>query len=210
MMPISRYLILTLGALMFVPALSAERHPNIIIVLADDLGWGDPQCYQEDSKIPTPAIDRLAAEGLRFTDAHTPSSVCTPTRYSLLTGRYAWRTRLKSGVLDGFAPPLIEEGEDTLASLLQRAGYATHCIGKWHLGLQWTDRNGAPVPDRDRSSGFRKGVDVDFRVPFSGGPLDLGFASWLGISASLDMSPYCWIRGRRVITPPTIETAEER
>lgn len=115
-------LFITLTLLAAGAALRADT-PNIIIVLADDLGWGDPQCYQAASKIPTPAIDRLAREGARFTDAHTPSSVCTPTRYGLLTGRYAWRTRLKSGVLDGFDPPLIGPAEDTLASLLKRAGY---------------------------------------------------------------------------------------
>ena len=138
--------------------------PNIVIVLADDLGWGDPRCYQADSKIPTPAMDRLATEGIRFTDAHTPSSVCTPTRYTLLTGRYAWRTRLKSGVLDGFDPPLIGQDEDTLASLLKRVGYRTHCVGKWHLGLQWTRKDGSPVEDRDVSKGFRHGADIDYGI----------------------------------------------
>ncbi|MEM1295587.1 MAG: arylsulfatase [Verrucomicrobiota bacterium] len=194
----------------FLIASSQAETPNIVIVLADDLGWGDPQCYQADSKIPTPAIDRLAKEGARFTDAHTPSAVCTPTRYSLLTGRYAWRTRLKSGVLDGFDPPLIAPGEDTLARLLKRAGYQTHCIGKWHLGLQWTDKNGQPVLDRDVSKGFRQGIDIDYGKGFSGGPVDVGFDSWFGISASLDMSPYCWVEGSGVPNHPKIETAEDR
>ena len=102
-----------------------EAKPHIVIILADDMGWGDPQCYQPDSKIPTPRLDQLAAEGMRFTDAHTPSSVCTPTRYTLLTGRYCWRTWLEKGVLDGFGPPLIGENEDTLATMLKRSGYRT-------------------------------------------------------------------------------------
>lgn len=192
------------------PLVAAESTPNIVIVLADDLGWGDPQCYQAGSKIPTPAIDRLAAEGMRFTDAHTPSSVCTPTRYTLLTGRYAWRTRLKSGVLDGFDPPLISPDEETLATLLKRAGYQTHCIGKWHLGMQWTKKDGTPVTDRVVAGGFRQGVDVDFSKPFTGGPLDVGFDSYFGIAASLDMSPYAFLRSRSVESIPTIETAENR
>jgi arylsulfatase A len=114
----------------------ARRRPNIVFILADDLGYGDLRCYNPDSRIPTPNLDRLAAQGMRFTDAHTPSAVCTPTRYGLLTGRYCWRTRLKQGVLDGFDPPLIEQGRMTVASLLRQHGYATGCIGKWHLGMQ--------------------------------------------------------------------------
>lgn len=176
--------------------------PHIVLVLADDMGWGDPRCYQPESKIPTPSLDRLAEEGVRFTDAHTPSSVCTPTRYSLLTGRYAWRTRLKEGVLDGFDPPLIESGEDTLASLLKRAGYRTACVGKWHLGMRWHDRGGTPLEDRGPQR-FRSGDDVDFTRELSGGPPDVGFDDFFGISASLDMSPYCYLRGRKVETPPT-------
>jgi len=196
------------GALLLPGLASADTLPNIVIVLADDLGWGDPQCYQKDSKIPTPHMDRLAREGLRFTDAHTPSSVCTPTRYTLLTGRYAWRTRLTSGVLDGFDPPLINPENDTIASLLKRKGYQTHCIGKWHLGMQWTNQDGSLVIDRE--SGFRQGAEVDYTQAFKGGPLDVGFDTYYGISASLDMSPYCWLRGNRVVEIPTIKTEENR
>ena len=155
-------------------------------------------------------MDRLAREGLRFTDAHTPSSVCTPTRYTLLTGRYCWRTRLKSHVLDGFDPPLIAPGEDTLASLLKRLGYATHCVGKWHLGMRWTRKDGTTVKDRDKSMGFRQGLDVDYTRPFRGGPTDVGFDTFFGISASLDMSPYCFLRGDQAVDIPTIETSLNR
>lgn len=176
--------------------------PNLVLILADDLGYGDPRCYQAASKCPTPHLDRLAAGGMRFTDAHTPSSVCTPTRYSLLTGRYCWRTRLTSGVLDGFSPPLIEPDRLTLASLLQRHGYATGCIGKWHLGMQWTRQDGSPE-DLDRlPDGFRPGDNIDFSKPVSAGPLTAGFDSFSGISASLDMPPYCWIENDRCSPAP--------
>lgn len=187
------------------------RHPNIVIVLADDMGWGDPGCYNEQSKIPTPGIDRLAREGMRFTDAHTPSSVCTPTRYGLLVGRYAWRTRLKSGVLDGFSPPLIESDRTTLASFLKDQGYATACIGKWHLGMQWTRRDGSPETADRAPGGFRDGGDIDFSRPVSAGPRTVGFDHFFGISASLDMPPYCFIRNDRCEQPPTtrVPTAKD-
>jgi arylsulfatase A len=109
--------------------------PHIVVLMADDLGIGDVGCYNSDSKIPTPNIDRLAKEGMRFTDSHTPSSVCTPTRYGVLTGRYCWRTKLKSGALWSYDPLLIEPGLLNLASLLRQHAYHTACIGKWHLGL---------------------------------------------------------------------------
>lgn len=111
--------------------------PNIVIILADDLGIGDPGCYNAKSKIPTPELDRLATEGMRFTDAHSPSSVCTPTRYGLLTGRYCWRTPLKKSVLWPWDPPLIEKDRLTLGKMLQDSGYRTACVGKWHLGWDW-------------------------------------------------------------------------
>ena len=114
---------------------TAEEPTNIIFLLADDMGYGDPGSYNPDSKIPTPNMDRLAAEGMRFTDAHSPSGVCTPTRYGLLTGQYAWRTRLKKGVLRGYSPSLIDTTRTTLALLLKQHGYATGGVGKWHLGL---------------------------------------------------------------------------
>src|SRR5260370_26185229 len=105
-----------------------SARPNLVLILADDLGYGDPRCYNPASKIPMPNIDRLAAQGMRFIDAHTPSAVCTPTRFGVLTGRYCWRTSLKKGVLDGYSPLLIEPGRLTIASLLKQQGYATACI----------------------------------------------------------------------------------
>jgi arylsulfatase A len=111
--------------------------PNILYILTDDLGYGDISALNPKNKIKTPQIDRLAAEGLTFTEAHSSSAVCTPSRYSILTGRYNWRSKLKDGVLSGFSEPLIEPGRLTVAELLRIHGYYTACIGKWHLGLQW-------------------------------------------------------------------------
>ncbi|MGI9472603.1 MAG: sulfatase-like hydrolase/transferase, partial [Rubripirellula sp.] len=183
----------------------ADTLPNVVVILADDMGWGDPQCYNPKSKISTPNIDRLASQGMRFTDAHTPSSVCTPTRYGLLVGRYCWRTRLKSSVLDGLSPPLIESSRTTMATYLRDRGYATACVGKWHLGMEWTRTDGqSELADRG-DSGFRSGEEIDFSVPLKAGPLTAGFDHFFGISASLDMPPYCWIRDDRCVTVPNVD-----
>lgn len=184
-----------------------QKLPNIVYILADDLGYGDVSCYNSKSKITTPHVDRLAAEGMRFTDAHTPSAVCTPTRYGILTGRYAWRTRMKFRVLDGFDPPLIEEGRLTVPALLKQHGYATACVGKWHLGMQWTDRAGQTVPYiRVETKGRpRSGADVDYSRPVTGGPIDRGFDHYFGISASLNMSPFCYIRNDRPVRLPVLQ-----
>ena len=188
---------------------TSKRPPNVLIILADDLGYGDLTCYGA-TRIKTPHIDRLARQGMRFTDAHTPSAVCSPTRYGLLTGRYCWRTWLKSNVLDGFDPPLIENGRTTLAALLKSKGYTTACVGKWHLGMTWANTNGQPVPFRGYETSFRSGADVDFGRETKGGPLDCGFDSWFGISASLDMSPYAYMEGRLPSPRPTQATGTNR
>ncbi|MEZ6088134.1 MAG: arylsulfatase [Pirellulaceae bacterium] len=182
------------------------KQPNIVYILADDFGYGDASCYNPSSKIQTPHIDRLAAEGMRFTDAHTPSAVCTPTRYGILTGRYCWRTRLTKRVLDGLDPPLIESDRLTVAGLLKQHGYRTGCVGKWHLGMQWTDREGKPLPPTsvDRTVPPRDGRNVDFEKPILEGPVTRGFDSYFGISASLNMSPFCFIRDDRPEIVPTI------
>ncbi|MBC8352133.1 MAG: arylsulfatase [Planctomycetes bacterium] len=183
--------------------------PNIVYILADDLGYGDVSCYNSKSKIVTPHVDRLASEGMRFADAHTPSAVCTPTRYGILTGRYCWRTRLKYRVLDGFDPPLIEEGRLTVPSLLKLAGYATACVGKWHLGMQWTDKEGRQVPavPIDRKTRPRVGNNVDYARPVTGGPTDRGFDWYFGISASLNMSPFCYLENDRPVRLPVLKQA---
>ena len=177
----------------------ASSGPNIVIILADDLGYGDIMAFNPKSRIPTPNVDRLAREGVRYTDAHTNSSVCTPTRYGLLTGRYAWRTNLQAGVLWGEGDPLIEPGRVTLASLLKGQGYATAAVGKWHLGVNWAVRPGATPTTRTRNQ-----VDwIDFTRPYGRGPTTLGFDSFFGIAASLDMPPYLYMENDRVPVPPT-------
>ena len=161
---------------------SPAPYPNIVVVLADDMGYGDVGAYNPESKIPTPHMDRLAAEGIQFTDAHSADSVCTPTRYALMTGRYCWRTALKRTVLFNYEPPLIETDRMTVASLLGSHGYRSAMIGKWHLGLNFVARRGkqvdfdaplpwysGPLPDPE------VGASIDFAAPVTGGPIDLGF-----------------------------------
>ena len=157
----------------------AARAPNIVIVLADDLGYGDVGYLNSQSQIPTPNLDTLAGQGMAFLDAHSPSAICTPTRYGLLTGRYAWRTRLTRGVLDGYDGPLIAPNRETLGSFLGATGYRTAVIGKWHLGL-----------------GFAKNAlgEFDFEEPIDDGPHTHGFDESYIIPASLDFPPYVYIR----------------
>jgi len=160
------------------------KAPNIVIILADDMGIGDLGCYNKDSKIQTPRMDRFAAQSMRFLDAHTPSAVCSPTRYGLLTGRYCWRTRLKQGVLQGYDRVLIEEGRVTLASLLRARGYTTACVGKWHLGL-----GNAKM--------------TDYKAKLTPGPNTAGFDYFFGIPASLDMPPYLFVENERPVEEAT-------
>jgi arylsulfatase A len=164
--------------------------PNIVYLLADDMGIGDLGCYNADSKIPTPAMDALAKDGMMFTDAHSGSAVCTPTRYGILTGTYAFRTRLKSGVLWGSSQDLIKDGEPTVASLLKTYGYNTACIGKWHLGLGWqTLDSGVVLTDE-----WKKEIEkIDYSKPILSGPNSVGFDYFFGIPASLDMPPYLYL-----------------
>lgn len=165
------------------------RKPNLVYILADDMGYGDLSCLNPGSRIRTAHLDRLAAEGMTFSDAHASSSVCTPSRYSILTGRYSWRSRLKRGVLFGYDGPLIEPGRMTVASFLRAQGYATACIGKWHLGWSWTRRGDDPR-------------DVDFSAPIRDGPTSVGFDEFFGISASLDMPPYVYVENERATAVP--------
>ncbi len=183
-----------------VPAAQTAVPPNVVLILTDDQGYGDVSAYNPAGRIPTPHIDRLAREGLRFTDAHSPSSVCTPTRYGLLTGRYAWRTRLSRGVLWGNGDTLIEPGRATLGSVLRTRGYHTAAVGKWHLGFHWAAKPGARV-DRDTPQGPTDWID--YGQPATGGPLDAGFDEFFGIPASLDMRDYVYVDGTRVVEPPT-------
>jgi arylsulfatase A-like enzyme len=173
----------------------ADR-PNIVFVMADDMGYGDLGCYGA-TKIQTPRMDRVASDGIRFTDAHASAAVCTPSRYSVLTGRYCWRSRLKEWVLWGFEPPLIESDRLTVATMLRAHGYATAAIGKWHLGLGWTTVDGQP-PTAD-------GRNVDYAVPIQGGPLELGFDTCFCITGSLDMAPYCFVEDDHTLGIPSLE-----
>jgi arylsulfatase A-like enzyme len=181
----------------------AGRRPNVVVVIADDLGVGDVGCYHPASKVPTPHIDRLAGAGVRFTDAHAASAVCTPSRYALLTGRYAWRTHLQRGVLSGYAPPLIEPDVPTLASVLRDAGYRTLCVGKWHLGMGFSALPGetidfarAPYSDPDLEA------RIDFTARLSGGPLGAGFDRFFGTAGCPTChAPYAFIEDDRFPVP---------
>ena len=180
--------------------------PNIVIIFADDLGYGDFSCYGA-SKIKTPNVDKLAANGIRFTDAHVTSSLCSPSRYSFLTGRYPWRTRLKSGVLGGFAPPLIEEGRTTLASMLNANGYYTAGIGKWHLGFNWALKDSIPRDPGISEVNFWKRVrpnNIDFSKPIKGGPIERGFDYFFGIAGSNGMRPHAFIENENVTMEPSV------
>jgi arylsulfatase A-like enzyme len=179
--------------------------PNIVYLLADDMGMGDLGCYNPDTKIPTPAMDELANEGMMFTDAHSGSAVCTPTRYGILTGTYAFRTRLKSGVLWGSSTPLIKEGESTVASLLKKNGYNTACIGKWHLGLGWQTLDSGVVLTDNWQEDI---VKIDYSKPILSGPNSVGFDYFFGIPASLDMPPYLYLENQISQGIPTEITNE--
>lgn len=188
------------------------KRPNIIYVLADDLGYGDVGCNNPGSKIPTPNLDRLASQGMRFTDAHAPSSVCTPSRYAILTGRYCWRTRLKQGVLWPWDPALIEPDRLTVAKLLRQNGYHTACVGKWHLGLNWATRNGEPankgvaygVYDAEVSLRYELGKNIDYAQPIRGGAVDCGFDRFFGLDAP-NFPPYTWFEQDGLVAQPTEE-----
>jgi arylsulfatase A-like enzyme len=180
----------------------AVSPPNVIFILADDLGYGDISAFNPDGKIHTPNIDLIAHQGMRFTDAHTTSSVCTPTRYGILTGRYNWRTRLKSGVLTGKSKALIPNDRTTVASLLKKQGYFTAFVGKWHLGWDWAHKSGL----NDRGEGWDAGdfSALDFGKPVTNSPNDLGFDYAYGHSGSLDMAPYVYVEnGMPTAVPDT-------
>jgi arylsulfatase A len=191
------------------PVSQTLSHPNIVYILADDMGYGDISYLNKGSKIPTPYLDGLAREGIHFTDAHSNSAVCTPTRYGILTGRYAFRTRLKSGVLWGYSPSLIEPGRLTVASFLKQNGYETACIGKWHLGLDWVRKDPAqPIPDVANNDPVPPGFkdNVNYEAAAKGGPADHGFDYSYIIPASLDMSPYLYLRNGKAVQAPTAYT----
>ncbi len=197
---ISSFRLVLLALFSAVAVHAAPSKPNIIYILCDDLGYGDVKALNKDCKIATPNLDKLAAGGMIFTDAHSSSAVCTPTRYGIITGRYNWRSRLKSGVLGGLSPRLIEEGRLTVPAFLKQNGYATACIGKWHLGMEWAKKGDvSELAIETREQAF----NVDFTKPIKNGPLAVGFDYYFGIAASLDMVPYTFIENDRVTALPT-------
>ncbi len=184
----------------------SDQRPNIVILYADDMGYGDLACQNPDSKIPTPNLDRLASQGMRFTNAHSSSGVCTPSRYAMLEGRYHWRKF--HGIVNSFDPPILDSEKTTLAELLKKKGYATACIGKWHLGWDWDaiKRPGAkPQGQGDQAKGYAADA-FDWSKSIPGGPLDHGFDFYFGDDVP-NFPPYAWIENDRVITPPTVSLA---
>ncbi|MEJ1154469.1 arylsulfatase [Microbacterium marmarense] len=188
-----------------------NARPNIVLILADDMGWGDLGCYGA-SAIPTPRMDAMARDGVRFTDAHSSSAVCSPSRYSIMTGRYAWRSPLKQHVLHSHAPAIIESNRPTVASELSASGYATGMFGKWHLGLDWTRKDGTRLTafgDDAQDDLLHRpeqypADDIDYSQPFEGGPCDLGFDRFFGIAGSLDMPPSAFVSQDRTVGLPTL------
>ncbi len=173
------------------------KKPNIIYILADDMGYGDISANNENCPFETPSLDSLAKHGLRFTDAHASSAVCTPSRYSIITGRYNWRSTLKEGVLGGYSSPLIPEDRTTVASMLKKCGYRTEAIGKWHLGMTFPKLPGfVEQPDFAHSEG------IDFTATIGNSPIAVGFDYYYGISGSLDMPPYVYIENDRFTAVP--------
>lgn len=163
--------------------------PNILMILVDDMGYGDLGSYNSKSKIPTPNMDRLAAEGIRFSNAYCSASVSTPTRYSLMTGQYPWRTSKKGGVLTNYQPSMIEKGRLTLPKMLQQAGYETAGFGKWHLGTRFQTTDGKNPVGYGKFADKNNGANLDFTKPVIGGPTEHGFDYWLGFSCASE----CWI-----------------
>ncbi|MCK4919929.1 MAG: arylsulfatase, partial [Bacteroidales bacterium] len=185
----------SIGLLTVPMIIQAQDKPNIIYILADDLGYGDLSCLNKESKISTPFLDQLASEGMIFSDAHTASSVSTPSRYAILTGRYSWRSKLKNGVLHGNSTHLIPPDRHTVASILDEEGYNTACIGKWHLGMDW--------PTIDGGAAAKGLKNVDFEKDIQNGPLDLGFDYFFGLSGSLGMAPHVYVENRRAVEIPS-------
>ncbi len=182
------------------PAIAETKKPNILLILADDLGYGDVRCYNAKSKIATPHLDQLAKDGMRFTDAHSPSTVCTPTRYSVMTGRMAFRTGYRGVFTGAGGPCLIEKSRMTLASMLKKQGYTTACFGKWHIGLTFFDQQGKPI----HRNGLQavKSIDYSRRIPDA--PIHRGFDRFFGTACCPTTDwLYAWIDGDRIPVPPT-------
>ena len=174
----SALMVLTFLSLMLISTNCSKveyKQPNIIIIYADDMGYGDLNCQNPNSKIPTPNLDKLASEGMRFTDAHSSSGICSPSRFALLTGTYHWRRQ--HSIVGPFGKPFFKDTDITLAQILKTKGYTTACIGKWHLGWDWEFKN-EPSGEIMQWGKMRKVYlpkDIDWSKPVAGGPLDRGF-----------------------------------
>lgn len=184
------------------PPSPPRDRPNVVILYADDMGWGDLGAQNPASKIPTPRLDRLAAQGMRFSDAHSSSGICTPSRYALLTGRYHWRAF--HGIVQAFGPSVLEPERLTLPEMMKAAGYRTACIGKWHLGWDWS---AIRKPDATEIvlGGKKRGYTCeafDWSKPIPDGPLAHGFEHYFGDDVP-NFPPYTWIEDQRVLIAPT-------
>ena len=180
--------------------------PNIVFIFADDMGYGDVSALNPAARTQTPAIDKLISEGITFSDGHASASVCTPSRYGLLTGRYAFRSEIGADLgIDGFHRSVIEPGRETLASMLKKTGYTTACIGKWHLGVNWQTREGTGEPRQDPETLYS---NVDYTKKITGGPNDFGFDYSYIHPASTDIAPYMFIRNHQVVDPDMILTTD--
>ncbi|MCP9235272.1 sulfatase-like hydrolase/transferase [Lewinella sp. JB7] len=183
-------------------ASTIEQPPNVVIIYADDMGYGDLAIQNPDSKIPTPNLDRLAREGMRFTDAHSSSGICSPSRYALLAGKYHWRRQ--HNIVNSFGPPFFADSDVTLPQVLRDHGYNTACIGKWHLGWDWTFRNDslASLAAANKSVKVNRPEDVDFSGRIAGGPLSRGFDYYFG-DGTINFPPYAWFENDRLLEMPT-------
>jgi arylsulfatase A len=179
----------------------AWEKPNIVIIYADDMGYGDLNCQNPNSKIPTPNLDQLASEGMRFADAHSSSGICSPSRFALLTGSYHWRRT--HGIVNSFGKPLFKDTDITLPQVLKTEGYSTACIGKWHLGWNWKIKN-KPSGERTYWGKAHKVYlleDIDWSGSLKGGPLDRGFDYYFG-DGTINFPPYAWIENERFVEIP--------
>lgn len=204
-MKIPIHTLLLIIALTIASCSEAEsKRPNIVIIYADDMGYGDLNCQNENSKIPTPNLDKLASEGMRFSDAHSSSGICSPSRFALLTGTYHWRRQ--HGIVGAFGKPFFKDTDISLPSVLKKEGYATACIGKWHLGWDWEFKNepSGEVMQWGKTRKVYLPEDVDWSKPIAGGPLDRGFDYYFG-DGTINFPPYAWVENDRIIEAPTKE-----
>ena len=190
-----------------------QQPPNVIILYADDMGYGDVGILNPDSKIPTPNIDRLAQDGLVFTDGHSSSGVCTPSRYAMLTGRHHWRDFHK--IVGGMGPPIFKKDQYTLPQMFKEGGYTTACVGKWHLGWNWDELRDKEWIKRDSTVQWGRMAYQftpeawDWNRPVKGGPLDRGFDYYFG-DGTINFPPYAFIENERLIGVPTVTMTTPR